>query len=141
MKIEKIMKKPVFVSPDATKEELFKIAKKHPSVDLFIVVDKNRKFLGDLNEDDLFLMILPNEQYEDIGVELAFDLQKKFFATTAKELMRKHDISCYENEDIMDVALRLAGEEVNEIPVLNKKDQVVGFVDEGLLLRHIKYKK
>lgn len=140
MKIKQIMEKAVFISPDATKKELLKIAKKHLHVELFIVVDKNKKFLGDIHENDLFYMLIPNEMYEDIGVELAFDLEKKFFATTAKEIMRRHDISCYEDDDIMDVALKLAGEEINEMPVLNKKDKVVGMINQGALLRYMKLK-
>ncbi len=140
MKIKQIMEKAVFVSPETTKKELLKIAKKYPHVELFIVVDKNKKFLGDIHENDLFYMILPNEMYEDIGVELAFDLEKKFFAKAAKEIMRKHDISCYEDDDIMKVALMLAREEINEMPVLNKKDKVVGMINQGALLRYMKLK-
>jgi CBS domain-containing protein len=137
MKIKEVMAKPVFVLPDATKEELFAIAKKHPGTRLFLVVDKDQKFLGDINEDDLFLMVLPNDLYDEIGVELGFDLQKKFFATKASELMRRHDSFCQEDEEIMTVALRLAGEEVNEIPVLSKAGKVVGVITEGMLLRKI----
>ena len=86
MKIRNIMQKPVFVSPDATKKDLLKTAKKHPNTEIFIVVDKDKKFLGDFHENDLFIMMIPNEFYENIGVELAFDLEKKFFATCASEI-------------------------------------------------------
>lgn len=137
MKVKEIMEKPAFVSPDATKKEIIKIAKKHKDMRIFIVADKNKKFLGDIHENDLFYMLIPNELYEDIGIELAFDLEKKFFATTAKEIMRKHDYSCQEDDEIMDVAVKFAGIEVNEMPVLNKKGQVVGVIDQGILLRHM----
>src|SRR3972149_5706631 len=111
MKIKQIMRKPVFVSPNASGKQLLKAAKKHKNERLFIIVDKNKKILGDINEDDLFYMLYPNENYEDIGVELAFDIEKKFFANNAKEIMRKHDIVCHEDDEIMDVATQIAGEE------------------------------
>ncbi|MFH2020444.1 MAG: CBS domain-containing protein [archaeon] len=140
MKIKEIMRRPVFIHQDASKKDLLALAKKNKNALIFIIADENKRFLGDIHENDLFLMLLPNESYEDIGVELAFDLEKKFFAVSAKELMRKHDITCYEDEKLMDVALRLAGAEVNEMPVLNKKEEVVGVITEGLLLRHLKIK-
>ncbi|MFH1133258.1 MAG: CBS domain-containing protein [Nanoarchaeota archaeon] len=138
MKIKEVMQKPVFVSPTATKKQLFAVAKRHPDTELFIVVDRQHRFLGDIHENDLFLMLLPNERFSDIGVNLAFDLEKKFFATKAKELMRRHDITCSPDDDLLSVALRLAQEEVNEMPVVDAKDRVVGWINEGLLARHLR---
>ena len=85
-------------------------------------------------------MMVPNKYYEAIGAELGFDLEKKFFAKNAKEIMRKHDVSCNENDSIIDAALKLAGAEVNEIPVLNKNGQVIGVVTQGILLRNLDVK-
>ena len=135
MKIKEVMKKAVTVRPETTKKELLRIAKKHPDAQLFIVVDKNKKFLGDIHENDLFYMLLPNESFEDIGIELGFDLEKKFFAETAGEIMRKHDITCNADEEVLSVSLRLAKEEVNEMPVLDKNRKVIGVINEGILLR------
>ncbi len=134
------MKKAIFISPSSTKKDLLKIAKKHPGEMLFIVAGKNKKFLGDIHENDLFYMFLPDEIYEDVGIELAFDLEKKFFAKTAKEVMRKHDIKCYEDDKVNDVALLFAATEENEMPVLNKKEEVVGVVDQGSVLRYMNIK-
>jgi CBS domain-containing protein len=138
VKIKEVMERPVFVSPEASKKELIAVAKKNPHVELFIVVDKDKKFLGDIHENDLFLMMIPNDLYDQVSGEAPFDFEKKFFAETAQDLMRKHDVSCDETDEIMDVAVRLAGEEVNEMPVLNKKGQVVGVINEGTLLRYLK---
>jgi len=138
MNIKEVMIKPVFVSPDTSKKELLKIARRNKQAHLFVVVGKNKKFLGDIHENDLFYMVLPNQHYESIGIELAFDLEKKFFAKTARELMRKHDVKCTTSEDIERVALRFAQEEVNEIPVVNEKGQVVGVITQGILMRHLK---
>jgi predicted transcriptional regulator len=138
MKIKSIMAKPVFIKPDATKKELVKIIRKNKNTQVFIVVDDNKRFLGDIHENDLFYMILPNDRYEDIGMELAFDLEKKFFATTAKEIMRKHDLSCGPEDEMMDVALDFAASEINEMPVIDKSGKVVGVITQGMLLRHMK---
>jgi len=138
LKIKSIMEKPVLLSPSMTKIDILKVVKKNPHVELFIVVDKDKKFLGDIHENDIFLMIIPNDMYEKIDGETPFDFEKKFFAENAGELMRRHDVSCDEDDDIMDVALRLAGEEVNEMPVLNKNGQVVGVINEGMFLRYLK---
>jgi len=140
MKIKDVMLKPVFISPDATKKDLFRVVKKNPQTDLFIIADKKRKFLGDLHINDLFLMFLPDDRYEDIGVELAFDIERKFFAKNAKELMRKHDFNCKPEDDLLNTALILGGLEVNEMPVINDNEQVVGVVTERLLIRYLKKK-
>ena len=137
MKIREIMEKPVLVGPDATKKELLALAKKHPHIPIIFVVDKNGKFLGDIHENDLFLMIIPNDLYDEIGIEEGFDIEKKFFAEKASELMRRHDLSCSPDDELMDVAKELAGDEIDEIPVIDSKGKVVGLITQGMLLRHM----
>ena len=134
------MQKPIFAKPSMSKKDLFQLVKKNPNAELFVVVDSKKRFLGDITLDDLFLMLLPNEQFNDIGADLAFDMEKKFFAKNAKEIMRKHDNSCNPNEKVMPVALRLAGLEVNEMPVINDKKEVVGVISQSLLIPHLNFK-
>jgi len=140
MKIKQIMKKAVFVSLNTLKKDLLKIAKKHPNTKIFVIIDKKKQFLGDIHENDLFYMFIPNKYYETAGMNLAFDLEKKFFAKTAKEIMRKHDTTCNQDDELTDVALKIANIEINEIPVLNKKNEVVGVIDQGTILRHLNLK-
>ena len=140
MKVKQIMKKAVFVNPNATKKELLKIAKKHPNTKIFVIIDKKKQFLGDIHENDLFYMFIPNKYYETAGMNLAFDLEKKFFAKTAKQVMREHDTTCNQNDEIIDVALNFARIEINEMPVLNEKGLVVGVIDQGTILRYLKIK-
>ena len=138
MWVKDVMEKAVFVPPDATKRQLLSIAKKNPDTDIFLVVDKDKKFLGEITEDDLFVMLLPDDLYDDIGIQLGFDLERKFFAKTVKEVMLKHEITCNDDDDVMEVALTLVREEVECIPVLDGKGKVVGVVNQGTLLRHMK---
>lgn len=138
VKIRTVMAKPVFVPPTATKRDLFQALKRHPDAEVLIVAGRDRRFQGDIHIDDLFLMLLPNEEYEEIGVELAFDLERKFFASTARQLMRRHDFSCGPDEEVLEVALQLAGLEVNEIPVVNRQGRVVGVVSQRRLVRHLR---
>ena len=140
VKINKMMKKAVFVPPNASKKEMLKIVKRNPTADIFIVAGKNKKFLGDIHENDLFYMLVPNNLYAEIGIQLAFDLEKKFFSKKAKDLMRKNDITCNVDDTAMNVAMKFLKVEVNEMPVLNKKGQVVGVINQGVLLRHIQLK-
>lgn len=137
MKIRDVMLKPVFLSPDMDKNKIFSIVKDNPGTELFIVTDDEKRFLGDITVEDLFLMLLPNEHYDDIGVDLALDMEKKFFANTAHEIMRKHDFTCSTDDEVLDVSLRLAGLEVNEMPVIDKDKKVVGYVTEGSLIRYL----
>jgi CBS domain-containing protein len=137
MKIKDVMKKAVCTYPDTKKKDLFLLAKANPDAELFVVIDAKGKFLGDIHENDLFLMMIPNSRAKDIESDDVFDFEKKFFAENAKEIMRKHDVTCTEDEDIMDVAVRLAGEEINEMPVLDKQGTVVGIITEGILLRYL----
>lgn len=137
IKIKQVMQKPVLISPSTKKKELYSIAVKNPHAKIFFVVDKKKKLLGSVHEDDLFVMFVPNEFFESVGLDLALDLEEKFFAKTAKELMRKTDISCYENDDIFEVALTFLQIEANEMAVLNKQDRIVGVITQGILVRHL----
>jgi CBS domain-containing protein len=136
-KIKDVMESPIIVSPDTTKKELFDIAKDNPNTKVFIVADQNKKFLGDIHENDLFLMAVPNDLFSEIGIDLALDLQRKFFAKDASEIMRKHDYCCDEEDSIIETALEFIRIEPSEMPVLNKEGIVVGVVTEGILLRHL----
>jgi len=140
IKIEDVMSRAVFISPRATKKELLKIVKRHPQVELFMVANKDKKFIGDIHENDLFLMLTPNDLFVEVGLDLAFNLEKKFFATTARDIMRKHDTVCHRNDDMMDVAKKFVQIELNEMPVLNDKKQVIGFVTQGMILRKLQVK-
>ena len=137
MLIKDVMRKAVTISPEATRKEIYELACKHPDNGLFIVADKSGLFLGDIHENDLFFMLLPDDLYEDIGVELAFDIEKKFFAKTAGELMHKHDVSCHPDDDILTVGLSFIREGVTAMPVLNNWGVVQGYVTQGMLLRHL----
>ena len=130
MKIKDIMAAPVFLEKDATKNEIYKAIKKHPTTQLFFVVDKNKRFLGQIHENDLFYMLMPNETYKSLGLSFAFDLEKKFFAHTAGEVMRKHAPCCHETDDAWEIALKFLAIEENEMPVVNQKEEVVGLITQ-----------
>ncbi len=138
MKIKQIMLKPVFIPENYTKKEVFTFIRRHKTTDLFIVVNKSLKFIGDIHINDIFLMLIPNEKFNDISVDVAYNLEKKFFANKIKDMIRKHEFFCNEDEDIIDVSIRLAGLEINEMPVLDEKKKVVGYITEGILARYLK---
>ncbi|MBS3113080.1 CBS domain-containing protein [Candidatus Woesearchaeota archaeon] len=139
MKIKEVMLKPVFVYPNDTKKKILSKVKRNPNTSLFVVATRNKQFLGDIHENDLFFMLTPNEMVNEVGLELAFDLKKKFFAKKAKDLMREHDLSCSPEDELIDVAKKFIQAEVNEMPVL-KKGKVVGVINQGILLRQLKIK-
>ncbi len=137
VKVSEVMIPAITVSPDATRKELLNVAKDNPNVELFLVVDSNKSFLGDIHEDDLFYMILPDDIYEEVGADIAFDIERKFFAKTAKEVMRKHDVKCEPDDDIMDVALEMMREQISQIPVVNHWGVVQGVITQGMILRRL----
>lgn len=140
VKVKDVMTKAVTVGPDASRKEILAVAKKHPNSDIILVVDDSGSFLGDIHEDDLFYMMLPDDIYEDVGIELAFDVEKKFFAKTAKEIMRKHDTRCKPEDDIMEVAMTMMREQTPQIPVVNHWGIVQGVITQGQILRHLEIK-
>jgi CBS domain-containing protein len=137
MKIKQIMEHAITAHPQATKRQLLDLMKKNPNTKVIIIVDKDRQFVGDICENDLFLMVLPNELYENISVEMGFNIEKRFFAETAGAIMRKHGLSCGPDDDILEVALDLAGSEIDEMPVVDNKGRVVGVITEGRILRNL----
>ncbi|HIH38670.1 CBS domain-containing protein [Candidatus Woesearchaeota archaeon] len=137
LKIKDVMEKPVFIKGSATKKEIIELTKKHPHIPIFFVVDSKGCFLGDIHENDMFLMVIPNDCYDKIGVDVGFDVERRFFSNTAKELMRRHDLRCSPEDSLMDAAIAIAGSEVNEMPVIDKNGRVVGLITEGILIRHM----
>lgn len=138
--IKKIMSKAVIVKEDYSKQKLLNLAIKNPNAKIFPVIDKNKNLVGTIHEDDLFIMQIPNDSYDQIGIELAIELHKKFFAKTANEIMRKQLEFCYDFEDILKVAHKFLKIDVNEMVVLNKQNKVVGVITQGNLLRYFSHK-
>lgn len=139
--IKNFMQKARCVKLNTTKKQLFNKSQKYPDTQLFPVIDANKKLIGTIHEDDLFVMQVPNESLDEIGFELALDLNQKFFAKTAKDIMRKQPIFCYDFDDVLKVAHKFLQVEVNEMVVLNKNNNVVGVITQGNLLRYLSDKR
>ena len=78
--VKSLMRKPVFLYPD---DDLKKISSKlrRSDVDVFVVINKKGKFLGEIHEMDLLSAVIPERNLsseEVIGI-LGFGIKKKFF--------------------------------------------------------------
>ncbi len=75
----------------------------------------------------------------DIGYNLIKD--KYSLETTVKEVMTKNVITINENETIKDAIKKMSGQKdneiINQLPVVNDNDELVGIVSDGDIIRAI----
>jgi CBS domain-containing protein len=131
------MRKPVFLYPD---DDLKKISSKlrRSDVDVFVVINKKGKFLGEIHEIDLLAAVIPENKLgseEVIGI-MGFGIKKKFFGKKAKDFMKKHNFTANLNDNVEDIAVKMYREEIRCIPVI-VKDKVRGVITIGELVRHL----
>ena len=135
--VKSLMRKPVFLYPD---DDLKKISSKlrRSDVDVFVVINKKGKFLGEIHEMDWLSAVIPERNLsseEVIGI-LGFGIKKKFFGKKAKDFMKKHNVIASPGDKVEDIAVKMYREEIKCIPVI-VRDKVRGVITIGELVRHL----
>ena len=143
MKIVKsFMKKKVLsVSPDTSLEEIWSLIFKK-GIHALPVVDKKQILVGIISEEDLLSQIYP--EYSEIIADINhFDVSslenqfKKLRKLKAKNVMNKTVFTTEEEASIFLALSRMLMLQVRQLPVVNKKRQVIGLISKGDLFDYI----
>jgi CBS domain-containing membrane protein len=128
--------KVVTVSPDITFRDAWQlIVKKH--INAVPVVNKKNELLGILVKEDLLKALYPDftEFLADLEVdenpEGMIDGMKRVWTKKVSDVMQKRVIFCREDNKAMHALGRMLAHRINQMPVLNEKNGVVGVISKG----------
>ncbi|MCK5107344.1 MAG: CBS domain-containing protein [Nanoarchaeota archaeon] len=131
------MIKPILLSPEDNTEKILKKLKKE-HINACIVVTKEKKFIGEITNNDIIKLFLQQVKCEPLVKILNHGYRREFLYKTAKEMINKHKSFVKTDTSINNIIKLMWKEEFEYIPVLNKKDQVVGVITPSSLINLLK---
>lgn len=131
------MIKPIFIKEDDGVEVILNKLKKE-SINTCIVVDKDKKFYGEISDNDIIKLFLQQTQHEPLVELLDSGYIREFFYKTAKDMVNKHRSVVNKDTPINEVIKLVFKEEFSCVPVLNHNDVVVGVVTPSSLINLLK---
>jgi len=127
------MIKPVFLYPDDNANKIIKKLKKGDT-NICIVVTKNNRFLGEINDEDIIKLFLHQAKYESLAQILNIGYRREFLYKKAKELINKHKSTVNINTPINKIMGLMYKGSFQYIPVLDNNKKVVGVVTPSNLI-------
>lgn len=131
------MIKPVLIYLDDGVDKILKKLRRE-DINACIVVDKNKKFVGEISDNDLLKLFLQQVKYEPLVQLLNHGYRRGFLYKTAKDLLNEHKFFVRKETPINEVIELFFKEDFQYIPVLNDKDEVVGVVTPSSLINLLK---
>ena len=127
------MIKPVFVHQDDDADKIIKKLKREDT-NVCIVVTKDKRFVGEISDEDLIKLFLHQVRYEPLTKILNAGYRREFLYKKAKELINKHKSTVNIDTPINKVIELVYKEGFHYIPVLDKNKKVVGVVTPSSLI-------
>ncbi len=123
---------PIMVRSNAHIRDLVEEFMKNPSLHHLCVVDEKEALLGLINRKRVFKAIF----HHHISPEARLSkLISYVTAETSSDLMLTHVFTCREDEEIYDLIKMMIEQRIREVPVVDKKNRVLGFVTIPMLLK------
>lgn len=102
-----------------------------------IAVFDGRKFVGEIHELDMLkLAVDPKEIPEEEIIILGFGMDMGYFAKTARDIVRRHEVSITPETKIKDASFIMLKENVKSLPVM-KGDKLLGILTEKDILKKV----
>ncbi len=127
------MIKPVFVHQDDDIDKIIKKLKREDT-NVCIVVTKDKRFVGEISDEDLIKLFLHQVRYEPLTKILNVGYKREFLYKKAKELINKHKSTVNLDTPINKVIELVYKEGFHYIPVLDKNKKVIGVVTPSSIL-------
>lgn len=127
------MIRPVFLYQ---KDDIHNILKKlkREDTNVCIVVTKDKKFLGEISDEDIIQLFLHQVKHEPLTQRFNLGYTTDFLYKNAKELMNKHNSTVNLDTPINKVIALVHKEGFHYIPVLDKNKKVRGVVTPSSLI-------
>ena len=132
------MIKPVFVYQDDDTDKIIKKLKREDT-NVCIVVTKDKRFVGEISNEDLIKLFLHQVIYEPLTNILNVGYKKEFLYKKAKELINKHKSTVNLDTPINKVIELVYKEGFHYIPVLDKNKKVIGIVTPSSILNLLEH--
>ncbi|MCK5630437.1 MAG: CBS domain-containing protein [Nanoarchaeota archaeon] len=131
------MIKPVLLYPDSSTDLILKKLKKE-NINVCIVVSKEKKFIGEISENDIIRLFLQQVKYEPLVDILNRGYRRTFFYKTAKEMVNKHKFFARTDTPINNIIKLIWKESFKYIPILDKNNKVVGVITPSSIINLLK---
>ncbi len=127
------MTKPILLyQDDSVKLILKKLRKEH--INACIVVTKEKKFLGEISDNDIIKLFLKQVKCEPLVQILNHGYRREFLFKTAKEMVNSHK-SIVNPETPINKVIELCFQEGFEyIPVVDKSSKVIGVITPSSII-------
>ena len=132
------MIKPVFVYQDDDADRIIKKLKREDT-NVCIVVTRDKKFVGEISDEDLIKLFLHQAKYEPLTRILNVGYKREFQYKEAKKLVNKHKSTLKPDTPINKVIGLVYKEGFHYIPVLDKNKKVIGVVTPSSILDLLEY--
>jgi len=127
------MVKPVFLRPDDTADAILNKLKREDT-NVCIVVDDERRFLGEISVEDIIRLFLHQVKNEPVTKILNVGYRRGFLYKKAENLMKKHKHSVKTGTPINRVIELVHKTGFDYIPVLDNDKKVLGVVTPSSVL-------
>jgi len=134
------MIKPVFVHQDDDTNKIIKKLKREDT-NVCIVVTNDKRFVGEISDEDLIKLFLHQVRYEPLTKILNVGYKREFLYKKAKELVNKHKSTVNPDTPINKVIELVYKEGFHYIPILDKNKKVIGVVTPSSILDLLEYLK
>ena len=127
------MIKPVFIYQDDDADRIVKKLKKE-NTNVCIVVTSDKRFIGEISNEDLIRLFLHQVKNEPLTKILNIGYRREFLYKKAQELINKHRSTVNLDTPINKVIELVYKEGFHYIPVLDKNKKVIGVVTPSSIL-------
>ncbi len=125
--------KPVFIIQNDDVNKIIKTLKREDT-NVCIVVTKDKKFVGEISDEDIIKLFLHQVKTEPLTKILNRGYKRDFLYKSVKELINSHKSTVNLDTPINKVISLIYREGFHYIPVLNKKKKVVGVITPSSLI-------
>jgi CBS-domain-containing membrane protein len=115
---------------------LNKLRKEH--INACIVVNKQRKFIGEISDNDIINLFLQQTKFEPLVKLLNGGYRREFIYKKAKDMANKHKDLAKFNTPINEVIELVNREKWEYMPVVDEEKRVKGVITPSSLIRLLK---
>jgi CBS domain-containing protein len=132
------MIKPAFVHKNDDADKIIKKLKREDT-NVCIVVTKDKRFVGEISNEDLIKLFLHQVRCEPLAQELNIGYRREFLYKKAKEFINKHKSTVNLDTSINRVIELVYKEGFHYIPVLDKNKKVIGVITPSSILNLLEH--
>jgi CBS domain-containing protein len=129
--------KPVFLYPEDSAEIILKKLRKE-SVNVCVIVTKEKKFLGKISDNDIIKLFLQQTKYEPLVKIMDRGYRREFLYKKAEDMINSHKRFVRQDTPINKIIEIMWKEDFEYLPVLDKDKKVIGVITPSSIINLLK---